>query len=40
MTHWEEPFQGDVCVITYHDLVDGRMKVTGKRRFKNNQPVR
>lgn len=40
MTHWEEPFQGDECVVTYHDLVDGRMKVTGKARFKNDQPVK
>jgi hypothetical protein len=39
MIHWEEPFQGDECVITYHDLVDGRMKVTGKGRFKNDHPV-
>jgi hypothetical protein len=39
MIHWEEPFQGDECVITYHDLVDGRMKVTGKGSFKNDQPV-
>ncbi len=38
--HWEEPFQGDECLITYHDLVDGRMKVTGKRRFKDDQPVK
>jgi hypothetical protein len=37
MIHWEEPFQGDECVITYHDLVDGRMKVTGKGRFKSDQ---
>ena len=38
--HWEEPFQGDECVITYHDLVGGQMKVTGKGRFKNYQPVK
>ena len=39
MIHWEEAFQGDECVVTYHDLVDGRMKVTGKGRFKNGQRV-
>ena len=38
MIHWEEPFQGDSCVITYHDLVDGQMKVTGKRSFQNDRP--
>jgi hypothetical protein len=35
--HEEEGFQGAQCAVTYHDLVKGRMKVTGTRRFNREE---